>query len=144
MEDRPERGLREEREVGVPETPEGELLALLGFAHHGDHLGVTGHRLDEWHRAERPEPAAERHLLFGGEVLGAEEHHLVIEDGPADLGDDGIREIAGKIDPADHGAARARDRGHGHRPVRLPRRDSRDGDEGLGRNAHAGEHREDA
>ena len=57
VQDRRERRLGQEREVGVPQAAERVVLALLGLAHHRDHLGVPGDRLDERHRAVRAEPA---------------------------------------------------------------------------------------
>ena len=105
-----ERRLGQEREVGVPEAAERVALALLGLAHDRDHLGVIGDRLDERHRAVRTEPAAERDLPVGREVLAAEEDDLVVEDGAADLGDHVVVEVGREVDAADHRAARARER----------------------------------
>ena len=129
VQDRRERRLGQEREVGVPQAAERVALSLRRLAHHGDDLGVVGGRLDEGHRAERAEAAAERDLLVGREALAAEEQHLVVEDRAADLGDDVVVEVVGQVDAADDRAARPRDRFDGDAPVGVAGRGRGDGDE---------------
>ena len=70
--------------------------------------GWSGDRLDERHRAVRPEPPAERDLLVGCERLLAEEDHLMVEQRPPDLRDDVVVELGREIDARDHRAARPR------------------------------------
>ncbi len=118
VQDRAHRGLGQEREVGVPDAAEGEALRLAGLPDHGDDLGVVGDRLDERDRAVGPEPAGERGLSRGIELLVPEEDHLVVEDRPPDLGHGLVVETGREIDTGDHGAARAGPPVHGDPVVR--------------------------
>ena len=103
-------GRNEKSECHKPPNTSPALLAR--FPHDRDHLGMAGDRLDERHRAVRPEPAAERDLLFRRERLLAEEDHLVIEQRPPDLGDHVVVEFAARgRRRTDDRAARAGERG---------------------------------
>jgi len=119
MQDRRERRLSEEREVGVPQTSEGVALRLRRLTHDRDDLWVIGDGLDERHRAERPEAPAERDLLFRSQILATEEHDLVVEHRATGLGDHRVVEVVREIDAADDRTARASCRLDGDAPIRV-------------------------
>ncbi len=82
VEDRPERRGLEKGHIGVP--PAGPVLSAVD----GQHLGAP---LDGWdHRVafgDLAELSGEVGLLGGGELLVAEEDHVVGVERPADIGD---------------------------------------------------------
>ena len=106
----------------MPQAAEHEPALLARFPHDRDHFGVAGERLDERHRAVRPEAAAEPDLLFRRQCLLAEEDHLVIEQRPPDLGDHVVIEYAGEVDAGHDRAARAGNSIDGDVPVLVPGR----------------------
>ena len=120
----------------MPQAAERVVLRLRRLTDDRDHLGVIGGRLDERHRAERPEAAAERNLLIGAEALATEEHHVVVEHRASDLGDHVVAEVGREIDTADDRAARAGNRRDGHVAIRMTGRCRRYRDERLGDDTH--------
>ena len=119
VEDRAEVGLGEEGHVGVP--PPAEVQEVVRFRDHVEHLREVPIALHEGMGVEIAEAAAERHLLFGGEVLVAKHQHAMREEGLMDLLDGGVGEV-GQIDVGHLGANNSRQRpdGEGHGTVILP------------------------
>ena len=108
VQDRAEIRLVEEGDVGVPAAT--EVGAVVGHGDDVDDFGVVGVALDERVRVELAEPAPERDLLVGGEVLIAEHEDVVFDERGADRGEGGGIDRCGEIEPADLGTEHAGDR----------------------------------
>ena len=103
VEDRPEGRLLEEGDVGVP--PAGPVDAPVD----GQHVRVLGEgRDDRMAFGHRPELRGELGLLGGGEVLVAEEDHVMGVEGLPDLGHHRLAERLRQVDAVD---LRSDDRG---------------------------------
>ena len=92
--------LGHERHVGVPTVGLGRAFGSVLEVH--EHRRVRrGARVDaagvQW-----AEVGCERELLLLGEVLIAQEHHQVVEQGPAHLGRLTVGQWCGRIDAVDH------------------------------------------
>ena len=93
------------------------MPAVLVAAHLGgllepDQLGVRAVVLEERVDLELPEAAGEADVPLGRQLgLVAEEDHLVLEQGPSDLGDDLVGQVRSELHPAQLGADRGAQRG---------------------------------
>ncbi len=111
VEDRAEVRLLQERDVGVPPTPEVDLV--VRFGDDLDDLWVVLHALDEGVGIELAEPAPEGDLAGGGEVLVPEEQDVVLDQRRSQLVDGALVEVGGEVDAAHLGSEVARDRCQG-------------------------------
>ena len=99
VEDRPEGRLLEEGDVGMP--PAGPVDAPVD----GQHVRMLGQgRDDRMALGHRPELRGELGLLGGGEVLVAEEDHVMGVQGLPDLGHHRLAERFREVDAVDLGS----------------------------------------
>ena len=102
IEDRAEIRFFEERQVGVPAS--AEVHRVVGFGDDVEHLVVFAGGVDEGVCVEFAEPATERHLGFGIELLVAKHQHVVLVEGVANASDRGVAQVLCEVDAADFGA----------------------------------------
>src|SRR5580704_15157058 len=102
-------------DIGVPAA--AEIARLVFLLTDFEDLLVVGHTLDEFMDLQLAEAAAEGEVLVGGQVLVAEEDHLVVGERVADFADRRVIELLRQVDAGDLGAERPRNPVHRNRAV---------------------------